>query len=49
MVVNFLRGLATVKGLQIIDELLSREPRPKTLKQRREEREQREGSVNENN
>ena len=49
MVVNFLRGLATVKGLQIIDELLAREPRPKTLKQRREEREQREGSVNENN
>ena len=49
MVVNFLRGLATVKGLQIIDELLAREPRPKTLKQRREERELREGSVNENN
>ena len=49
MVINFLRGLATVKGLQVIDELLAREPRPKTLKQRREEREQREGSVNENN
>ena len=37
MVVNFLRGLSTVKGLQVIDEMLSREPRPKTLKQRREE------------
>ena len=37
MVVNFLRGLSTVKGLQVIDEILSREPRPKTLKQRREE------------
>ena len=49
MVVNFLRGLSTVKGLQVIDEILAREPRPKTLKQRREERELREGSVNENN
>ena len=49
MVVNFLRGLATVKGLQVIDEIIAREPRPKTLKQRREERELREGSVNENN
>lgn len=49
MVVNFLRGLATVKGLQIIDELLAREPRPKTLKQRREERKQRESELNENN
>lgn len=38
MVVNFLRGLSTVKGLQVIDEILAREPRPKTLKQRREER-----------
>ena len=49
MVINFLRGLATVKGLKLIDELLAREPRPKTLKQRREEREQREGSLSENN
>lgn len=49
MVVNFLRGLATVKGLKFIDELLAREPRPKTLKQRREERERREGGLNENN
>ena len=37
MVVNFLRGLSTVKGLQIIDEMLAREPRPKTLKERRAE------------
>ena len=37
MVVNFLRGLSTVKGLQVIDELLAREPRPKTLKERRAE------------
>ena len=46
MVVNFLRGLATVKGLQVIDEILAREPRPKTLKQRRQEREQRENELN---
>ena len=46
MVVNFLRGLATVKGLQVIDEILAREPRPKTLKQRRQEREQRESKLN---
>lgn len=39
MVINFLRGLATVKGLQVIDEILAREPRPKTLKQRRQESE----------
>ena len=38
MVVNFLRGLSTVKGLQVIDKILACEPRPKTLKQRREER-----------
>ena len=37
MVVNFLRGLSTVKGLQVIDEILAREPRPKTLKERRAE------------
>lgn len=37
MVVNFLRGLSTVKGLQVIDKILACEPRPKTLKQRREE------------
>ena len=37
MVVNFLRGLSTVKGLQIIDQMLAREPRPKTLKERRAE------------
>lgn len=37
MVVNFLRGLSTVKGLQLIDEMLAREPRPKTLKERRAE------------
>ena len=37
MVINFLRGLSTVKGLKVIDELIAREPRPKTLKQRREE------------
>lgn len=36
MVVNFLRGLSTVKGVQVIDELLAREPRPKTLSERRE-------------
>ena len=30
MVVNFLRGLSTVKGLQVIDDILAREPRPKT-------------------
>ena len=47
MVVNFLRGLSTVKGLQVIDEMLSKEPRPKTLKQRREEAEKE--KVNENN
>ena len=52
MVVNFLRGLSTVKGLQLIDEILSREPRPKTLKQRREEAEKAAAEkeiVNENN
>ena len=55
MVVNFLRGLSTVKGLQVIDEMLSREPRPKTLKQRREEAAKEAGKmaemekVNENN
>jgi hypothetical protein len=49
MVVNFLRGLATVKGLQVIDEIIAREPRPKTLKQRRQESEQREGESNGNN
>ncbi len=37
MVVNFLRGLSTVKGLQVIDDILAREPRPKTLKERRAE------------
>ena len=47
MVINFLRGLSTVKGLQVIDEMLSKEPRPKTLKQRREEAEKE--KVNENN
>lgn len=36
MVVNFLRGLSTVKGLQLIDEILSREPRPLKLSERRE-------------
>ena len=35
MVVNFLRGLASQKGLQLIDEILAREPRPATLKERR--------------
>lgn len=35
MVVNFLRGLASQKGLQIIDEILAREPRPATLQERR--------------
>lgn len=35
MVVNFLRGLSSEKGLKIIDELLAREPRPKTLAERR--------------
>ena len=35
MTVNFLRGLASEKGLKIIDELLAREPRPKTLAERR--------------
>jgi hypothetical protein len=39
MVVNFLRGLSTVKGLQLIDEMLAREPRPKTLSERRAEME----------
>ena len=49
MVINFLRGLATVKGLQVIDEILAREPRPKTLKQRREDFKLQEGELNENN
>ena len=31
MTVNFLRGLASEKGLKIIDELLAREPRPLKL------------------
>ena len=35
MVVNFLRGLSTVKGVQVIDELLAREPRPLKLSERR--------------
>ena len=35
MVVNFLRGLASQKGLQVIDEILAREPRPATLAERR--------------
>ncbi|MDO5497096.1 MAG: TetR/AcrR family transcriptional regulator [Alistipes sp.] len=35
MVVNFLRGLASQKGLQVIDEILAREPRPATLQERR--------------
>lgn len=35
MVVNFLRGLASQKGLQLIDEILAREPRPATLEERR--------------
>ena len=35
MVVNFLRGLSTVKGLQLIDEILSREPHPMKLSERR--------------
>lgn len=37
MAVNFLRGVSTVKGLQVIDDILSREPRPKTLSERRAE------------
>lgn len=36
MTVNFLRGLASEKGLKIIDELLAREPRPLKLSERRE-------------
>jgi hypothetical protein len=36
MVVNFLRGLASEKGLKVIDELLAREPRPLKLSERRE-------------
>ena len=35
MVVNFLRGLSTVKGLQLIDDIWSREPRPLKLSERR--------------
>ena len=35
MTVNFLRGLSTVKGVQVIDELLAREPRPMKLSERR--------------
>lgn len=35
MVVNFLRGLSSVKGLQLIDEILAREPRPLKLSERR--------------
>lgn len=35
MVINFLRGLASLKGLQVIDEILAREPRPATLEERR--------------
>ena len=35
MVVNFLRGLSSEKGLKIIDELLAREPRPMKLSERR--------------
>lgn len=38
MVVNFLRGLSTVKGLQLIDEILSHEPRPLKLSERREKK-----------
>jgi hypothetical protein len=36
MTVNFLRGLASEKGLKVIDELLAREPRPLKLSERRE-------------
>lgn len=35
MSVNFLRGLASEKGLKVIDELLAREPRPMKLSERR--------------
>lgn len=35
MSVNFLRGLASEKGLKIIDELIAREPRPMKLSERR--------------
>lgn len=36
MAVNFLRGLASEKGLKVIDELIAREPRPMKLSERRE-------------
>ena len=35
MSVNFLRGLASEKGLKVIDELIAREPRPMKLSERR--------------
>ena len=35
MAVNFIRGLASVKGLQLIDDILAREPRPLKLSERR--------------
>ncbi len=35
MAVNFIRGLASVKGLQLIDEILSAEERPLKLSERR--------------
>lgn len=35
MAVNFIRGLASVKGLQLVDEILSHEPRPLKLSERR--------------
>ena len=35
MAVNFIRGLASVKGLQLIDDILSKEERPLKLSERR--------------
>lgn len=35
MVINFLRGLSSEKGLSVIDEILAREPRPMKLSERR--------------
>ena len=36
MLINFLRGIASEKGRQIIDQILARSPKPLTLAERRE-------------
>lgn len=35
LMVNFFRGISTPKGIEVIDEMLAREPRPLTLAERR--------------